>query len=52
VKILIVDDDEIALLVLGNALTDAGYQVQTASDGKAALELVRTGGFRLSGSKD
>ncbi len=46
-KILIVDDDEIALLVLGNALTDAGYQVQTASDGKAALELVRTGGFRL-----
>jgi len=47
VKILIVDDDEISLLVLGQALTAAGYDVQTASDGKIALELVRTGGFRL-----
>jgi putative two-component system response regulator len=39
-RILIVDDDEIALEMLGNALQAAGYEVEAASNGRAALEAI------------
>ena len=31
-RVLIVDDNDIALTVLQSALTDAGYEVETARD--------------------
>lgn len=37
-RILAVDDDEIALSVLQHALTEAGYDVITASDGREAMK--------------
>lgn len=40
-KILIVDDDDIALELLENALTGAGYEVITTTNPHEALELVR-----------
>lgn len=46
-QILIVDDDEIALEMLAHALTQAGYEVHQASDGREALALVRSGDYRL-----
>jgi len=47
VRVLIVDDDEIALELLGAAIASAGYEVSTASDGCEALEILRTGVFRV-----
>ncbi len=32
-RVLIADDDEIALIVLKDALTEAGHEVHTASNG-------------------
>ncbi len=46
-KILIVDDDDVALEILENALTHFGYQVTVAHDGREALDLVRSGQFRM-----
>ena len=46
-RILIVDDDEIALEVLTRALTQAGYQVEAARDGAEALEILREDSCRL-----
>jgi putative two-component system response regulator len=46
-RVLIVDDDEIALDLLHNTLSEAGYEVGRARDGWQALELVRTGMYRL-----
>src|SRR6185503_5167222 len=46
-NILIADDNEIAIEVLRSTLTKGGYQVQAASNGKEALEMLRKGGFRL-----
>jgi putative two-component system response regulator len=46
-RVLIADDDEIALELLEHALVKAGYTVETARDGQEALELVRHGGHRL-----
>ncbi len=46
-QILIVDDDELALLMLECALVRAGYQVVTACNGRQALELLRQGDCRL-----
>ncbi len=46
-RVLIVDDDEIALELLGAAIASAGYEVSTASDGCEALEILRTGVFRV-----
>lgn len=46
-KILIVDDNEIALLMLKNTLEEAGHQVETAGNGVEALEAVRNTGCRL-----
>ena len=46
-RVLIVDDDEIALELLSAAITSAGYEVTTARDGCEALETLRTGVFRV-----
>jgi putative two-component system response regulator len=46
-RVLIADDDEIALLVLEEALIKAGYEVSTARNGRDALEQVRLGGCRV-----
>jgi putative two-component system response regulator len=41
-RILIVDDNKIALTVLQNALEQSGHEVITAADGNQALALLRT----------
>jgi CheY-like chemotaxis protein len=41
-KILLVDDDNFILVVYGDGLKDAGYQVVTAKDGEEALEKMRS----------
>jgi putative two-component system response regulator len=46
-KILIVDDDEASLDMLGNALTQAGHEVVAARDGREALAKLRDGEIRL-----
>ncbi len=46
-KILIVDDDEITLELLDNALTQSGYDVITASDGQKALQVLDEGSCRF-----
>ena len=38
--ILVVDDSQFMRTVVGNALTDAGYEVETASNGVEAIEAV------------
>ena len=47
VKILIVDDDDVAVEILGHALAQFGYQVTVARNGREALDLVRSGQFRM-----
>src|SRR5688500_8295772 len=39
-RVLIADDDPIALELLRDALTDAGHEVSSAGDGVQALELL------------
>jgi putative two-component system response regulator len=46
-RILIVDDDDLALEMLRHTLQCAGYEVETASDGRAALDILRQGRVRL-----
>jgi len=46
-QVLIVDDDEIVLLVLHEALAKAGYEVLTARNGRQALDILRSGTCRL-----
>jgi putative two-component system response regulator len=46
-KVLVVDDDEIARLVLAEALRKAGYDVATASNGREAIAQLRSGVCRL-----
>jgi putative two-component system response regulator len=46
-RVLIVDDDEIAVMVLRDALTRAGYAVDTARNGREGLEILRNGPCRL-----
>jgi len=46
-RILIVDDDEIALEMLANALQAAGHEVETAANGREALELLACRPCRL-----
>ena len=41
VRILVVDDDPTILDFVALALNDEGYEVETATDGRAALEAVR-----------
>lgn len=46
-KILIADDDDVAVEILEYALERFGYQVTVARNGREALELVRSGQFRM-----
>lgn len=46
-RVLVVDDDEIALELLREALAGAGYEVSVAHHGREALEILRTGLYRL-----
>lgn len=46
-RILIVDDNEIALELLQHALIRGGYEVVTAADGREALAVLRDGSCRL-----
>ena len=46
-RVLIVDDDELALLVLADTLKDAGHEVETAANGKEAIERLQAGSCRL-----
>ena len=46
-RVLIVDDDEIALELLTEALLGAGYEVTAARNGREALEVLRTGLYRI-----
>ncbi len=41
--VLIVDDEVAIVELLAELLTDEGYQVHTAYDGRSALSLLRTG---------
>ncbi len=46
-RVLIVDDDEIALLVLKDTLEGAGLDVETACNGRQAIERLRSGDCRM-----
>ena len=46
-KILIVDDDPLTVQVLENAVTRLGHQATSASNGREALKLMRTGSYRM-----
>lgn len=46
-RVLAIDDDAVSLALLCNALRAAGYEVETARNGREALEQLRTGQFRL-----
>ena len=46
-KILVVDDERLLVKGIKFNLENEGYQVESAYDGAAAVELVRTGGFDL-----
>jgi putative two-component system response regulator len=46
-RVLIVDDDDFSLEVLRGTLTEAGYNVTATRDGCHALDLLRSGSFRL-----
>jgi putative two-component system response regulator len=47
VRVLIADDNEVALAVIGRALAGAGHEVVAARDGEEALAIVRSGACRL-----
>ena len=46
-KILVVDDEQVLVKGLKFNLENEGYTVETAYDGKTAVELARGGGFDL-----
>lgn len=46
-QVLVVDDDDLTLEMLHNALCHFGYEVTVAHDGREAMEHIRTGQFRL-----
>jgi putative two-component system response regulator len=46
-RILIADDDEMALLMLAEALIGAGHDVERSTNGRDALEILRKGACRL-----
>lgn len=47
IRVLIVEDDPDALALLEHAIAHFGYEVAGASNGLEALELIRSGRFRL-----
>ncbi|MCE9555942.1 MAG: response regulator [Planctomycetes bacterium] len=46
-RVLVVEDDEISSDLIVHALTRAGYPVETAADGRQAMEILRQGRCRL-----
>lgn len=46
-RILIVDDNDVAIEVLRGVLQQAGYEVQCAGNGREAMEILRGGACRL-----
>ena len=46
-RVLIVEDDPISLELLENALLEFGYEVETAENGFAAIERIRTGRIQI-----
>ncbi|GAF84949.1 unnamed protein product, partial [marine sediment metagenome] len=46
-RILTVDDDEIALEMINQSLREAGHQVESAGNGREALDLLDTNAFRM-----
>jgi putative two-component system response regulator len=46
-RVLIVDDDEMTLELVSGILTRCGHDVDTAGDGKEALEILRRGQHRM-----
>ena len=46
-RILIVDDEPRILLLMKGLLKANGYEVETAKDGAAALEIVKAGGVDI-----
>src|ERR1700679_4382945 len=45
IRLLLVDDDEVTLLILGALLQEQGFEVTTASTVSAALKLISSGVF-------
>ena len=46
-KILIVDDDPVAIILLQDVLEEMGYEVLTASDGLEAMDVLKTSQCRM-----
>jgi DNA-binding response OmpR family regulator len=46
-RVLIVDDNEITLMVLEEALRTAGYEVEIAHNGQEALDVLQKGSCRM-----
>ncbi len=46
-RVLIVEDDNIAAAMLRECLIDFGFEVSVANNGEEALDLIRTGKYRL-----
>jgi putative two-component system response regulator len=46
-RVLIVDDDEIALELLSEVLSESGHEVERAKNGREALEILREGLFQI-----
>lgn len=48
IKILLADDDEDYLLMTNSFLKQIGYNVDTASDGKEAIEKLKSGNYQIA----
>jgi putative two-component system response regulator len=46
-KVLVVDDDEMSVELVSGILSRRGHDVESATDGKQALQMLRQGGHRL-----
>ena len=47
VKLIIVEDDPFLLSILAEKLKDAGFDIETATDGEDGLNKIRSGNFDL-----
>ena len=46
-KLIIVEDDPFLLSILAEKLKDAGFDIETATDGEDGLNKIRSGNFDL-----
>lgn len=46
-RILVVDDDELVLIALGELLRPQGYEIQTVTSGSEAIKILDQNGFDL-----